>query len=530
MQYLDLNITNHLPKITTDYLNNKKNIKNLYNRSFNIKNFSKQIEEKKKNYDDDFRSIICDALTKNYKKIKNNSIQINAIKDLKKSNSFTVTTGHQLNLFTGPLYFFYKIIDTIKICEVLKSEYPKNTFFPIFWMASEDHDYKEIRFFNTNLKKFFWDISSDGTVGKLKTNSLKKMFDELSNFFEKDNLNSKKIIELFKNSYLKNKNLSEATFHLVHELFGKYGLLILDADNGSLKKIILKEFISEIKKQNCFKSVNDSNESLRKQNFKPQVNPREINLFYINKNSRKRIFKIKNKYALTNSQINFKEEELIDEIINFPERFSPNVLLRTIYQEKILPNLAYVGGGSEIAYWLQLKNLFKLNKITYPILKVRSSVLLISKKNIRKCEKLNINVSDLFKSKSNLELHFLKQLDENILDLTKIKNLITKNFKDLYALSSKTDKSFLGALKAQEKKQINGILNLEKRLIKSEKKNKEDKLMRLKKIKEELFPNNSLQEREINFSEFYQYHGSEFIDILFANIDPFNNKFLVISL
>ena len=530
MQYLDLNITQHLPPITNDYINNKKSVKSLYNRFFEVGEFHDQIEEKKKNYDNVTRKSLCDVLSKNYTKIKNNSIQINSINDLKKSNSFTVTTGHQLNLFTGPLYFFYKIIDTIKICEKLKSKYPGNNFFPIYWMASEDHDFEEISYFNTSSNKFFWDIKTNGRVGKLKTNSLKKILDEISLYFGKERFNSKKITELFKKTYLKHKNLASATFHLVHEIFGKYGLLILDADDRALKKLIFKEFVTEITNQSCFESVSSTNQSLIQNKFKPQVNPREINLFFLGNNSRKRIIKIKNKYSVLESRIKFSQKQLIDEITNYPERFSPNVLLRTIYQEKILPNLAYVGGGSEIAYWLQLRDFFKINKITFPILKVRSSLLLISKKNQKKCEKLNISISDLFKSKVNLELGFLKNSEKYDFDLTNMKTIISKNFQKLHQISKKTDKSFLGALKAQEKKQIKGIENLEKRLIKAEKRNKKDKLKRLNQIRDELFPNNNLQERELNFSEFYQYQGDKFIDTLFKKIDPFNNKFLVITL
>ena len=97
----------------------------------------------------------------------------------------------------------------------------------------------------------------------------------------------------------------------------------------------------------------------------------------------------------------------INEINNYPERFSPNVLLRPLYQEKILPNLAYVGGGSEIAYWLQLKSFFNIKKIPFPILKVRDSVLIVSKKNIVKCKKLNIDIIDLFRNSNELNNFYL---------------------------------------------------------------------------------------------------------------------------
>ena len=349
-------------------------------------------------------------------------------------------------------------------------------------------------------------------------------------FFGKNNSYAKNIIELFKESYLKNEKISDATFNLVHSLFGKYGLLILNPDDGKLKKIICEDIIHEIKNIDCYKRVTETNKKINNLNIKPQVNPREINLFYVKNNIRSRIEKYKSSYKVKDTDILFSENEIISEINNFPERFSPNVLLRPLFQEKILPNLAYIGGGSEIAYWLQLKSFFNYKDLTFPILVVRNSVLLVSNKILNKCKKLDIRISDLFLNNHELSKFYLTKISELKIDLTELKETVKSNFIKLHELSLKTDKSFLGALKAQEKKQLNGLNNLEKKLFKAQKKKYNEKLERLILIKEELFPNNSLQERQINFSEFYRNHGDEFIDVLIDNLNPFDNKFLVISL
>ena len=530
LKSIDSNITGHLPSISLGYINNEKRLTKFFNRNNTIENYFDQIIEKKNNYNNNNRKLLFEVLNNNYNKVPKNSIQLKSIQLLQDLNTFTVSTGHQINLFTGPLYFFYKIIDTIKICNELKSKYPEYEFLPVYWMASEDHDYKEINFFKTINKRFDWNISTKGKVGELKTQSLKTLFNQMKDFFGEENMNSKKLLKLFKAAYLNNKKLSNATFNLVHSLFGKYGLLILNPDDVKLKNIICNDIIEEIKKQDCYKIVKETNKKLSEINIKPQVNPRKINLFYINNNLRSRIEKKNSKYNVLGTNKTFSEIEIINEIKKYPERFSPNVLLRPLYQEKILPNLAYVGGGSEIAYWLQLKSFFKIKKIPFPILKVRDSVLIVSKKHIEKCKKLNIDILDLFKNSIELNKFYVTKLSKNNLDLTNLKEAINKNFIKLYKLSIKTDKSFLGALKAQESKQIKGLNNLEKRLYKAEKQKQKDKLNRLGLIKEELFPNNSLQEREINFSEFYQNHGDKLMDCLFKNISPFNNKFLVISL
>tara|TARA_B110000444_G_scaffold260637_1_gene308408 strand:+ start:638 stop:2230 length:1593 start_codon:yes stop_codon:yes gene_type:complete len=530
LELINSNITKHLPKITHDYINDEEYMGCFFNRKNNLENYYDQILEKNNNYNNDFRKTLAEVLKSNYNRISKNSDQLESIKKLKKNNTYTITTGHQLNLFTGPLYFFYKIIDSINICKELKSKYPENEFIPVYWMASEDHDFKEINHFKTNDVLFNWNVSTKGTVGELKTDSLDKIFNQIIDFFGKNNSYAKNIIELFKESYLKNEKISDATFNLVHSLFGKYGLLILNPDDGKLKKIICEDIIHEIKNIDCYKRVTETNKKINNLNIKPQVNPREINLFYVKNNIRSRIEKYKSSYKVKDTDILFSENEIISEINNFPERFSPNVLLRPLFQEKILPNLAYIGGGSEIAYWLQLKSFFNYKDLTFPILVVRNSVLLVSNKILNKCKKLDIRISDLFLNNHELSKFYLTKISELKIDLTELKETVKSNFIKLHELSLKTDKSFLGALKAQEKKQLNGLNNLEKKLFKAQKKKYNEKLERLILIKEELFPNNSLQERQINFSEFYRNHGDEFIDVLIDNLNPFDNKFLVISL
>ena len=530
MKYLDIDVTNHLPKITSSYLKNEDLVQSFFNRFCTIENFDKQIKEKKSNYNDNYRLVLKDVLVEQYSKIKNKSLQTKLIKSLSEKNTYTITTGHQLNLFTGPLYFFYKIIDTIKICDELVKKFPNNKFIPVFWMASEDHDFDEINNFKNSQKKFTWNMKSNGKVGEISTSTLKDTFQDLKQFFGDNNLNSKKIIDLFENSYIKNKNLSIATFELVHKLFGNYGLLILNPDNKKLKELLLKDFIDEITCQTCFKKVKVTNDKISSLGFKVQVNPRKINLFYTEKNKRDRIEKFGEKYKILNNGKIFSKDQIINEIIKYPEKFSPNVLLRTCFQEKILPNLAYVGGGSEIAYWLQLKNYFQERKITFPILKIRSSVLIIRKKEEKKCKKIGVEVSDLFSDFSELSTNLIKRLNSDSFDLSKMKKILNQNFNELHELSEKIDKSFIGALRAQEKKQIKGLEKLEKRIVKAIKKDNKDKLDRLKKLQEHLFPNKNLQEREINFTEFFKDTGFQFVDILYKDINPFNLKFSVITI
>jgi bacillithiol biosynthesis cysteine-adding enzyme BshC len=274
---------------------------------------------------------------------------------LKNENAFTVTTGHQLCLFTGPLYFVYKILHTIKLAEDLKKKFPENDFVPVYWMASEDHDFEEISSVSIFGKSLKWNSQSKGAVGKLQLqeqsqsedHSLMAVLLELKSILGE----SDKALEIF---YLlekcySQKNLSEATRMLVDHLMGEYGIVIIDADEKELKKEFIPVFIKEIEEEFVFPAVTESSEILTKQGLKAQVTPREINIFYLAENSRERIIRDNEVYVTADYSRNWDKEALLEEIKTNPERFSPNVLMRAMYQESILPNIVYLGGGGEIS-------------------------------------------------------------------------------------------------------------------------------------------------------------------------------------
>ncbi len=437
-----------------------------------------------------------------------------------------------MNLFTGPLYFLYKIISTINLCKELKQKYPDNNFVPIYWMATEDHDFEEINFFNFNNKKVDWDRNSGGAVGELSTDGLESVYQSFSEMLG-NSPNARKIKSLFKEAYLNHTKLAEATRFLAHSLFDDFGLLILDANNAALKKLFIPQIKEEVKINTASVEVEKINKrinSIPQKNYKLQVNPREINLFYLKDGVRERIIKQNNTFFINNTTIQFSENELQSEIETYPERFSPNVILRPLYQEVILPNLCYIGGGGELAYWLQLKSFFEKSKVLFPVLLLRNSALLISSKEIEKINKLNLTVEDLFLSKNKLQSKVTRQLSDIKIDLSEQRNHLKQQFKDLYTLAKKTDPTFEKMVAAQETKQLNGLDKMEKRLLKAQKRKLVDHLNRVTQLQNELFPKGSLQERTANFSEFYLEYGNELIEILFKELKPLELEFLCLEL
>ena len=517
----------YFSKLIVDYLEEKLELQNTYNRFPRIENFKDQINEKEANYSSQNRSVLVTALKKQYDNIEVSDATKTNIELLNETKTFTVTTGHQLNLFTGPLYFLYKIVSTITLCKDLKQQYPEKIFVPIYWMATEDHDFDEINFFNFKNKKIKWKTESNGPVGRLATNGLQ----EVLNIFEKElgiGDNAKYLKDLFQKSYLNHSNLAEATRFLTNELFGVYGLVLLDGDDLSLKQLFSPFIKEELLHQTSFNKVNETNTLLK--DYSIQVNPREINIFYIEDNLRERLLFENNQYKINNSSIVFSQSEILALLEKSPEKFSPNVILRPLYEEVILPNICYIGGAGEIAYWLQLKSNFEANNVTFPILLLRNSVLLAKEKQVHKADNLKLSWADLFSNQQELYTKKTQELSAFTLDFSEQKETLKKQFEKLNLIASQTDKSFIGAVKAQELKQIKGLKNLEKRLLKAEKRMHSDQLERIIQLQNELFPNQSLQERSNNFSEYYNEFGQEFINKLVAELKPLNPYHTIITL
>ena len=515
-----------------DYLEQKEAIQSFYNNFPDNVGFHNQIEEKENSYNLQSRLVLVAALKKQYttaivsEKTKEN------IELLKLKNTFTVTTGHQLNLFTGPLYFLYKIICAINLAEELSVKFPKKNVVPVYWMATEDHDFEEINYFNFEGKKVKWsrdfEGEDSGAVGRFSTEGLEVVLDVFATQLGSSK-NAKYLKELFSKGYLKHSNLADATRYIANELFKEYGLIIVDGDDKALKKRFVPFIKDELENQTSYKEVSKTISKLE-DNYKIQVSPREINLFYLGKNFRERILFENGVYSVNNTDITFSKDEILKEVEENVLAFSPNVIMRPLYQEVILPNICYLGGGGEIAYWFELKAYFEKVNIPFPILLLRNSVQVISGKQQKKLENLHISIEDIF-----LKQH--KLLSKKVLENTAIEidfnekiKYLEIHFAELKEVAKKTDISFANAVNAQERKQIKGLENLQKRLIIAEKRRQKDLVERITALQNEILPNQSLEERQRNFSEYYLAYGDSFIKALKKALKPLNLEFTILEL
>ncbi len=518
--------TGYFSKLICDYCEGEAFLNSFYNNKPTLDGFAKQLEEKSV-FSGTKRAVLVEALNQQYKGISLSELTETNVWSLADNNTFTITTGHQLNIFTGPLYFLYKIVSVINLTKRLKEVHPDKNFVPIYWMATEDHDFDEINFFRSKGQKISFEKMVSGAVGRISTEGMKSVYDAFSELIGSSK-NAMYLKELFQKAYLQHDNLTAATRYLVNELFGAYGLVIVDGDDAKLKALFTPFVREELTNKTSYKEVIKTNEQLEGA-YKIQVNPREINLFYLKDQLRARIIESKGRFVVNNTQLSFSEAEMLKEVDEHPERFSPNVILRPLYQEVILPNLSYIGGGGELAYWMQLKTMFDTFNVPFPILLLRNSLLFATEKQFKKMNKLGCTIEDLFKKQDNLVNKKLYERSDIEIDFSRQREFLKTQFEGLKEIANHTDASFIGAVNAQEKKQLNGLDTLEKRLLKAQKRKYAEELSRLKELQDALFPNQSLEERTKNFSEYYLEFGTQLIPMLLEAQDPLNNHFTVIE-
>lgn len=496
-----------------DYIHQNKKLEPFYNFFPTIENFQKVIDQR--SFSSHKREVLASVLEKQYEKI---GVENAKVALLKNHNTFTVTTGHQLNLMTGPLYFIYKIISTINLAEKLQKTYPAFNFVPVYWMATEDHDFEEINHFYFDGKKYEWISDQTGAVGKFSIDEKFKQLLKKNSF----------IPQFLKEAYLSSENLGDAVRKYVHHLFGDKGLVVVDGNDRDLKRLFAPVITSDLFEMKANDLVQNSTGALEKMGYKSQIHPRDINFFYLDKGVRERIIKTEDTYKINNTELTFSKEELENLVASSPERFSPNVVMRPLYQEEILPNLAYLGGPAEVVYWLQLKEVFDHYKIDFPVLLPRNFALVVDKKTQRKINSLNLSHEDLFADFISWKKKYI--LDNSSLDLSlqmekdQINTVIDRLKSDVEKIELTLSQS-AESMRVRIEKIID---HFSKKIRKAEERNHDISIKKMEAIKSALFPKGIPQERIVNLLQFY-LEDENFIQNLYDIFDPLDFSYIIME-
>ncbi len=523
--YIPFGETQSFSKNDVAYIDSDPKLREFYGYEPVISSFDQVIEKKKLHQVD--RKTLVRTLKVQYSRFEPFEETDLNIDSLLSPDTFTITTAHQPSLFTGPLYFIYKIISAINLTEKLKIEYPQYHFVPIFWSGAEDHDFEEINHVKIFRDVLTWENNESGSVGQMSSKGILPLIEELKGILGKSE-NADRIISLLTTSFQKHDTYGKASLEFVNLLFGKKGLVLIDASHKAFKSLAIPLFKKEILERPSEELVKSTQLRISGKGFKTQAFARPINLFYLGNGFRERIDFINGKYIVLNQDLSFSEQGILSDLEQNPERYSPNVILRPLYQESLLPNLAYIGGGGEISYWLERKTQFEGFGIPYPMLIRRDSVLWIDSNSRKKISQLGISLESVWKSEYDLIETIVKKITNEEINLLDDKNKLVLIYHSIKEAAERIDPTLSKTAESEMKKAIKGIETLENKMVRAEKRKYEAETNKIKSLKNTLFPNNNLQERKDNFIPFYIRNGDTFFDILYQHLDVLDKRVKVI--
>lgn len=518
--YLPYKQTNAFSKIALDYLAGSQALRPFYQHPVSIEGIKAAIEARKQ-YPTN-RSTLVSELQNQYKDYQLTLQQQANLTHLLSENTFTITTAHQPNIFTGHLYFVYKILHAIKLAAHLKEQLPNYNFVPVYYMGSEDADLDELGHIYISGEKLEWDTKQKGAIGRINTKGLEQITARLQGQFGHLPY-GQEMIELCKRAYEQHSSIQKATLYLVNELFKEYGLLILIPDNPVLKKLFEPVVEKELTEQFSSKLVSETIQQLSQQ-YKVQAGGRDINLFYLDDSGARERIEAgtdtktgEQRYYITALQKTFTQPEMLNELHLHPERFSANVILRGVFQEMILPNIAFIGGGGELAYWLELKGMFTALQVPYPVLILRNSFLILEKRAIELIQKLQFTSEQLFWSEKD-QLEWLVQKNTvHQLTLDDEAEVINKLYAGLQPTVAAIDPTLQAHVAALNARMLQQLQKLQQKMLKAEKRHHTDRQQQLQTLRRLTTPKGNLQERIDNFLPLYARFGKGLLETLLQN-------------
>ncbi|MCG9879904.1 MAG: bacillithiol biosynthesis cysteine-adding enzyme BshC [Bacteroidia bacterium] len=523
VQQIALSETTFIPPIVKDYMSKSENLQSFVSQWHEMDGIEKAQE--KRVFDRVRREVLVKHLHEQYSKAQ---VQLDDakkvhdnIRHLLELNTFTITTGHQLSMFGGTLFMSYKILSAIKLSLELKNTFPQNNYVPVLWLASEDHDFEEIKTTFLFNKKLSWEKDSlSKATGKINLSEIDELVSQLCELLGQKET-AKTWVNAIKNAYLKEGNLAEASIRLYHDLFKDFGLVILDPNAKEFKQEIKSIIHADLINQETY-AVQVESDKVLDQHYKLQIHARPSNFFYLDASDVRSIIKKEADGKYVAGDYTWNTTELSDEIENYPERFSPNVNLRPVFQETILPNLAYFGGPAEVAYWLQLKPIFDHYQVPFPLVGLRYMNVLVQKNIQDKVSKLPIELKDLLLAEPTLTQKYVQQVQgisfaEKFEDIL---NQIQEVVDHAKALDVTLGKEFL-AFKLQNKDFFKSKTSA---LKKAAELHEEAQIEKLLKLRARLFPDGVLQERIETLMQFESSLDIEIKSALLNNIQLFSGK------
>lgn len=509
--------------IFLDYLYEFEKVEKYFNKNFRDVDEYPVFLSELANYNRPHRDAVINIIKKQYQNLNaSKQTEVN-LELLSSKKTLAVVTGQQLGIFGGPMYTFYKTITAIKLCRSLKEKFEGYNFVPVFWLEGDDHDLDEVSSLNiidksNELKVLkFGDALEEGTnkgsVGHIKlTEDIRKFINEF-NDETRDSDFKEDLMNRLNTSYNEDATFNSAFRSLIFDIFDEYGLIIFNPQEIEIKRILKDIFKNELENFREHTDVLVEKSAELEEEYHAQVKVKPINLFASEKDGRFLIEPVDENYRLKGKRKTLTKDELFEWLERAPEDFSPNVLLRPICQDYLLPTAFYIAGPGEISYFAQVTPLYGFFNVPQPYIYPRGSATIVEKNITNVLEKYNLKYTDLFFDEKELIEKVIGSLSEAKIDddILEAKKLIEEKIIKIRENFLQIDQT-LGDVTDKSLERINQTLDqLMQKAKKAEERNHETAIRQVTKARNLFYPNNNLQERELNFTYIVNKYGIEML-------------------
>jgi bacillithiol biosynthesis cysteine-adding enzyme BshC len=529
-------------KLYTDYLENFEKVRKYYSVDFsNDEELRNYFAKALANFAPK-RKTLVDVLRNQNSRLNTSQTYDPLLESLSKDNALAVVTGQQVGLFCGPLYTLFKAISAIKLASELKERFPEFEFVPVFWLEGDDHDLEE-----SNHIHLLNGASDVVRVEAILTNgeeenlhplseirfdaSIEQVFQQVDALLTASEFKPA-LMQMLATCYKEGETYSTAFAKTLTKLLGKNAILLIDPYDAEVKKILKPIFERE------FQSYPRTSEEVIKQsaeleeNYHLQVKPRVINIFYIEDGIRRGLEPIGSGISLRGTKRKLMPEQVRTILETKPESFSPNVVLRPVCQDYLLPTAGYVAGPGEVAYFAQLKGVYQHFGVEMPPLFPRATATILERRIKKIMEKYQLDFSDAF---IEFDLLMKKALaaanPENIPgEFEKTTVDIKNSVERLEPLVARVDPTLKGTMDSTVSRIVHLLQHFEEKTTTAYHRKNEQVLQQTRKFQHSLYPNRELQERVLNFTYFYNKYGEEFVNLLFRELPAYSKSHKVITI
>jgi bacillithiol biosynthesis cysteine-adding enzyme BshC len=533
----------HQSRLFLDYLNDPTALRRFYPSAVRYHHeLPQRVPEVLNNYEVN-RSQVCDALEAMNKRWGAGDETLKNIALLREEDCIAVVSGQQAGLFTGPLYTIYKALSAVKLAGCLTQRNTKAV--PVFWIASEDHDFVEVaaaEFISRDCRLDKVDVSVDlhreaEPVGQVVLDEsidsvLNRLFELLPNSeFAAD------VRALLQQAWQPGRAYSDSFATMMTSLLGRYGLIFLDPLDEDLKKLAAPLYAkAAARAPEIGQALETRSRELEEAGYHAQVmaSANSFPLFIHNEQGQRHaVIRLENgKYKAKECEEEHTAEELAELALRSPESFSPNVTLRAVVQDYLLPTVAYYGGAAEIAYFAQTAEVYRLLERPITPILPRSSLTMIEHHTGKTLARYGLSLADFFEG---LEPVMKRVVEEHLGANTarlfaateeNVNNELDSLRRELAAI----DPTLATALDTGRRKINYQLEGLRSRFHRAQMSRDEAAQRQLLRAFEQLYPNKDLQERHINITSLLARHGTYVIEWIYNAINLGSNEHQVVYL